>query len=49
MTPLFLLLTLFGKLTSRETSDHSIFEGFPKVQFFSILPAEVFGRHVVQA
>jgi len=38
-----------GQLTCRETSDHSILEGFPTVQVFSILPTEVFGRHVVQA
>jgi len=37
------------EVTCRETSDHSILEGFPTVQVFSILPTEVFGRHVVQA
>jgi abortive infection bacteriophage resistance protein len=36
-------------LTCRETSDHSILEGFPTVQVFSKLPTEVLGRHVVQA
>jgi len=36
-------------LTCRETSDHSILEGFPTVHVFSMLPTEVFGRHVVQA
>jgi hypothetical protein len=39
----------FISVTCRETSDHSILEGFPTVQVFSILPTEVFGRHVVQA
>jgi hypothetical protein len=36
-------------LTFRETSDHSILEGFPTIQVFSKLPTEVFGRHVIQA
>jgi hypothetical protein len=37
------------QVTCRETSDHSILEGFPTIQVFSKLPTEVLGRHVVQA
>ena len=36
-------------VTCRETSDHSILEGFSTVQVFTILPTEVFGSHVVEA
>jgi hypothetical protein len=36
-------------MTCQETLNISIIEGFPTVQVFSILPTEVFGRHVVQA
>ena len=43
------LSKLSAGLTCRETSNHSILEGFPTVQVFSILPTEVFGHHVVQA
>jgi len=48
---IFFRFIKFGRtwLTCRETSDHSILEGFPTAQVFSILPTEMFGRHVVQA
>jgi len=36
-------------MNCREASGHSILEGFSMVQVYSILPTEVFWRHVDQA
>ena len=35
-------------VTCRETPDHSILEALPVIHVCSILPTEVFRRHVVQ-